>query len=76
MSSTALHYRKSLFAPANRRRSLRKYALWDLLRVWVRRARGRSELRRYMEMHFGIGEDTGIFIADAQRELSRRFWQP
>jgi uncharacterized protein YjiS (DUF1127 family) len=75
MSSTALHVHQSFLASARRRWRLRIRGLWGSLRIWVRRVRERSELARYMEMHSGIGGDTGIFIADAQQELSKHFWQ-
>jgi uncharacterized protein YjiS (DUF1127 family) len=75
MPTIALHSQVVSFPSANRKRRLQIDRLWELLRVWGRRVRDRSELKIYMEMQSGSG-DTGIFIADAQQELSKQFWQP
>ena len=65
MRTIALHSQEAT-AP-NRRRRLQIDGLWELLRIWVRRVRNRSELQNYMEMQSASG-DTGIFIADAQQD--------
>lgn len=67
MRTIALHSQEA--TSPNRRRRLQIDGLWELLRIWVRRVRNRSELQNYMEMQSASG-DTGIFIADAQQELS------
>ncbi len=75
MHPIALHSREPAFASDNRRLHLQIDGLCELLRIWGWRVRERSQLKKYMESNAGTG-DTGIFIADAQQELCKYFWQP
>jgi uncharacterized protein YjiS (DUF1127 family) len=50
-------------------------ALFERIREWIRRARDRQELRRYIKDGMIERQDFGIDIGNAQMEASKPFWQ-
>ena len=50
-------------------------ALFDRVREWIRRARDRNELRKYIKDGMIERQDFGIVLCDAQMEASKPFWQ-
>jgi uncharacterized protein YjiS (DUF1127 family) len=50
-------------------------ALLDQIREWIRRARDRGELRKYIRDGMLERQDFGIVLGDAQAEASKPFWQ-
>jgi uncharacterized protein YjiS (DUF1127 family) len=50
-------------------------ALFDQIQEWIRRARDRSELRKYIRDGTIERHDFGIDVGNAQMEASKPFWQ-